>query len=128
MTLTQCQKWYGFDRHMIIDTKEGCSVQLEIPNDTGLAWGEDFRLKYKRRFEADALLFALWVDTDQRGKGRGLKMMLAAEDAARRLGCKTIALTHDIREAPLWVRDWYGRRGYETKRMGRFEWLMVKQL
>lgn len=128
MTHTQHQHWYGFDRHMIIDTQDGCSVQLEIPNDTGRAWGEDFHVKFKQRYEADALLFALWVDNTKRRKGRGLKMMLAAEDKARRLGCKTIALTHDIREAPEWVRDWYERRGYETKRFSRFECTMVKQL
>ena len=128
MIHTQHQHWYGFDRYIFIDTQEGCSVQLETPNDTGKAWGEDFHMKSRRRFEADALLCALWVDTARRGKGCGLKMMLAAEDKARRLGCKAIALTHDIREAPEWTRKWYRRRGYETKKMGRFEWLMVKSL
>lgn len=52
----------------------------------------------------------LWVDEHLRGRGLGHKLMIAAEDEARRQQCRLLmGLTYDVLTA-----DFYDRLGYQT--------------
>lgn len=119
--MIQQQHWYGVDRILITDEEHNASVQLDI-----FQQGKD-----EGRFEeyqADCLVWALWVSKGNRKKGVATRLLEAAEKRAASHGCKSIALTHDNRDTPEWVMRWYERRGYKEKAFGRHTSLMVKQL
>jgi GNAT superfamily N-acetyltransferase len=72
----------------------------------------------------------LWVDESVRGDGLGTALLLAAEEEARRRGCRTIGLmTHEF-QAP----DFYPRFGFEVlgaaadQPVGYREFLLQKRL
>jgi GNAT superfamily N-acetyltransferase len=68
----------------------------------------------------------LVADPGQRGRGVGRVLVAAAEDWARRQGCRTMRLelltprgwTHPSKE---FLRGWYTRLGYVPQRTERFE-------
>lgn len=118
--MIQKQHWRELDRVIITDEASNAIVQLDI-----------FRKDDKDRreiYEADCLLWSLWVSPPYQGRGTGERLMALAENMAREEGCKSVALEWDERDSEEWVRDWYKRRGYEVRAFGRFNLLMVKQL
>lgn len=119
--MIQKQHWFGVDRLLIVDEINKASVQVDI-----FQKGKD--QGRSEECQADALVWALWVDKAFRRNGAGRRMMEWAEKYATAFGCKTLALHHDNREASEWVARWYERLGYEEKEFGRHTSLMVKQL
>lgn len=119
--MIQKQHWFGVDRLLITDENCNASVLVDI-----FPKGKD--QGRSERYNADGLLWALWVDKAFRRNGAGKRLVETAEKYAAALGCKSLALEHDNREAPSWVKHWYERLGYEEKEFGRHQSLLVKQL
>ena len=119
--MVQLQHWFGVDRVVLTDEQKSASVLLDIfPKGKDQGRSESYH--------ADGLLWALWVDKPFRKEGVGRYMIEEAEKYAIMYGCKSLALEHDDREAPSWVKRWYERLGYEVKEFGRHSSLLVKQL
>lgn len=117
--MIQEQKWLFGKRYLFVDPKQRGSVMVETYKDE----------KIQEKIEgADAFLCALWVDKIYRKQGVAKSLMELAESYAKLKGIKTLALEHDDREAPKWVREWYERREYDTKAFGRHNCLMIKDL
>lgn len=114
------QQWYKERRALIIDTENLSMVQVSVPD----ADSDDNRIEGK----ADALIYSLWVDEFARRRGVGRKLLEMAEREARRMGCKTVCLEWNWREAPEWVRRWYNRMGYSGQREPNNVWLLTKKL
>ena len=66
---------------------------------------------------AGAFIWGLFVGAKHRRCGVGKKLLGRAEDAARWLGQRVVALEWE-RPTPQWVYDWYVRSGYEEKEFG----------
>lgn len=114
----QHQNWLGFDRALI--TTEGASVILDMyPHD---------RYKQIHNGNSDCYLWSLWVEEEYRGKGIAGQLIAEAERYAALHGCKVIALEHDSREAPNWVRKWYNRLGFQGAVKTDHSVLMTKKL
>lgn len=122
----QHQHWKGTcDRILIADFRGHGTVQVDIPNTP----------EGRKKLKADAFLWALWIDEGKdlynepyRRRGEATILMKAAEDEAKKKGCKSIALEWSLKESPYWVHDWYERLGYEDKEFGNGCALMVKEL
>lgn len=120
--MLQIQDWdnpKGYKRILITDGAHQASIQI----DTLVTW--EAKVRYAG---ADALIYALWVNTPYRGQGRGRALLKRAERMAKEFGCKVVALTWDEKEAPRWVLDWYLRQGYNDKQFGRGCALLVKDI
>ena len=118
--MIQIQTWMDSRRILVVDELGHGSVQVCIPN----ADVEDNRFQGK----ADALVYALWTDEKFRGRGVARRLLEAAEREARSLGCRSICLEWDGREADGWTFGWYERLGYEEMEFSFRYSLMVKKL
>lgn len=118
--MIQIQQWYDAKRILVVDERHHGSVQVCIPAPDY----EDSKLSGK----ADALIYALWVDEPYRRQGSARLMLEAAEHEAKKLGCKSVCLEWDNREAKEWTLHWYERVGYKEIEFGRHKSLLVKHL
>lgn len=118
--MIQYQQWYKESRVLITDLLHHGSVQVGIPDNDY----EGNRIEGK----ADAIIYALWVDELYRKHGAARELLKKAEREAKRMGCKTICLEWDNREAEEWTLKWYKRLGYSEKEFGRYSSLLVKEL
>lgn len=118
--MIQYQQWYKESRVLITDLLHHGSVQVGIPDNDY----EGNRIEGK----ADAIIYALWVDEPYRKHGAARELLKKAEHEAKRMGCKTICLEWDNREAEEWTLKWYKRLGYSEKEFGRYSSLLVKEL
>jgi GNAT superfamily N-acetyltransferase len=114
------QKWYQEHRILIVNGLRYGSVQVSIPDKNA----DDNRIDGK----ADALIYALWVDEPYRKQGVARKLLETAEREAKQMGCKTVCLEWDCREAPEWTRRRYNRMGYSGQRESNNVWLLTKNL
>lgn len=118
--MIQYQQWYKESRVLITDLLHHGSVQVGIPDNDY----EGNRIEGK----ADAIIYALWVDERYRKHGAARELLKKAEREAKRMGCRTICLEWDNREAEEWTLKWYERLGYNEKEFGRYSSLLVKEL
>lgn len=114
------QQWYQEHRILIVDGIHCSSVQVSIPDKDA----DDNRIEGK----ADALIYALWVDEPYRKQGVARKLLEKAERQAKQMGCKSVCLEWDRREAEEWTLRWYERLGYHEKDLRRYGSLLVKEL
>ncbi len=119
--MIQEQHWYGVDRVLITDEEYDASVQLDI-----FPKGKDEGRS--EHYNADCLVWGLWVDKNYRGLEVGEQLMSAAITNAKLHDCKSIAIEYDNRDTPEWVKNWYERMGFKEVAFGRHSSLMVKQL
>lgn len=77
---------------------------------------------------ADGLIWNLWIDDYLRGEDYGNKLLEEAEQAAREMGCKTIALEWSRFESPEWVLQWYLRHGYKEYGFNDYSTMLTKKL
>lgn len=116
--MIQHQKWYFTDRILITDDINNASVQVEVFKCQEL----------KDMYKADALIYALYVDKDNRKRGIGKALLKKAEQLARDNHCRVVALEWHEQEAPRWTLEWYLRQGYNDIQFGRGCALLVKDL
>ncbi len=102
--MIQEQKWKGFKRILYVPKCNSASVQLDIP---------DADSPTKASIQADAFIYALWVDKKNRQQHIGRQMLKRIEAIAKNKGCKSVSLEWEQGEAPEWVLEWYLRCGYE---------------
>ena len=107
-----------------IDDARLLSIMLKRPDGElyaglhGHSWGRTCQIKL------------LWVAEQERGRGLGTALLVAAEAEARRRGCKQIMLATHSFQAP----DFYAKHGFEPvaeladNPIGHSDILMVKRL
>ena len=96
------QDWHHTQRIILVSDKGSVLVDIyTTPDDYG----------------ARAFIWGLYVNMEHRQNGIGGQLLARAEEAARKLGHNIVALEWE-RPTPLWVYDWYVRRGYDEKEFG----------
>ncbi len=113
--MIQRQLWKDETRILITDEQNYGSVQVSIP-----CYDSDILNK------ADALIYALYVDTGYREHGIGCKLLKLAEQQAKLEGVKVIGIEFDKEESESFVLDWYFRSGY--KPVSKRSKLLIKKL
>ena len=78
--------------------------------------------------DGEALVWNLYVDMEERGRGLARRLMDEAKKVAKHLGAHTCALEWSIEESPYWVFDWYTRLGYDEKEFGNGYALMKLEI
>lgn len=78
--------------------------------------------------DKDAYLYNLNVRPEYRRKGMASRLMDEAEEWCRERGWEWIILGWWSSEAPRWVLEWYGRRGYDKLRGRKGAVFMQKKL
>lgn len=113
--MIQHQKWKDEIRILIIDEQNRGSVQIAIPcyecNISG---------------KADALIYALYVDSICRRKGIATKLLQLAEHQIKLNGLQIAGIEFDKEESESFVLDWYFRSGY--KPFKKKSNLLIKEL
>lgn len=113
--MIQYQKWKDEVRILITDEQNFGSVQISIPC-------YDCKITGK----ADALIYALYVDTACRRKGVAKHLLQLAEQQAKLNGVQVIGIEFDKEESESFVLDWYLRKGY--KPFSKRSKLLIKEL
>lgn len=113
--MIQKQTWKDEIRILITDEQNYGSVQVSIPC-------YDSKISGK----ADALIYALYVDTTYRRKGVAKHLLQLAEQQAKLNGVKVIGIEFDKEESESFVLDWYFRSGY--KPASKRSKLLIKKL
>lgn len=113
--MIQYQKWKDEIRILITDEQNYGSVQVSIPCYNSKISGK-----------ADALIYALYVDSGYRRKGVAKRLLQIAEQQAKLSGVKIIGLGFNKDESDRFVLDWYLRSGY--KQFDKKSNLLIKKL
>lgn len=113
--MIQKQTWKDEIRILITDEQNYGSVQVSIPC-------YDSKISGK----ADALIYALYVDSGCRERGIATKLLQSAERQAKLNGVQTIGIEFDKDESDIFVLNWYLRSGY--KPFGKESNLLIKEL
>ena len=113
--MIQYQKWKDEIRILITDEQNHGSVQVSIPCYNSKISGK-----------ADALIYALYVDTACRKQGVATKLLQSAEHQAKLNGVQVICLEFDKEESESFVLNWYLKNGY--KPFSKRSKLLIKQL
>lgn len=113
--MIQRQIWKDEIRILITDEQNYGSVQVSIPC-------YDSKISGK----ADALIYALYVDSAYREQGVATKLLQSAEQQAKLNGVQVIGIEFDKEESESFVFDWYLRKGY--KPFSRRSKLLIKEL
>lgn len=113
--MIQYQKWKDEIRILITDEQNHGSVQVSIPC-------YDSKISGK----ADALIYALYVDSAYREQGVATKLLLSAEQQAKLSGIKTIGIEFNKEESESFVLNWYLKNGY--KPFSKRSKLLIKEL
>lgn len=113
--MIQRQIWKDEIRILITDEQNHGSVQIAIP-----------RYECNISGKADALIYALYVDTAYRKQGVATKLLQSAEHQAKLNGVQVICLEFDKEESERFVLNWYLKNGY--KPFNRTSKLLIKKL
>lgn len=100
--MIQKQIWKDEIRILITDEENLGSVQIRIPLYNSNIFGK-----------ADALIYALFVDSIYRRRGVAKRLLRLAEQLAKLNGIKTIGLEFNKDESESFVLDWYLKNGYK---------------
>lgn len=117
--MIQYQHWADSTQILITDEQHHGSVQAFIP-----VYTKDKPVDG----QADALIYALWVDEDYRGREVGKVLLEAAERELINFGVESVAISFDGRDSPQWVLQWYQRLGYEEVAVGHQCSTLIKHL
>lgn len=113
--MIQKQTWKDEVRILITDEQNFGSVQISIPCYDCWITGK-----------ADALIYALYVDSGCREQGVATKLLQSAEQQAKLNGVQVIGMEFDKEESENFVLDWYFRSGY--KPFSKRSKLLIKKL
>lgn len=113
---TQRQEWGDYDRYLFATDSAYGSIQLDVSDIPDA------------NTNADAYVYALWVNKEQRKKGIATALLKRAEEKAKQCGCKRIALYWDRRESERYVLNWYKRQGYREHGFNEYQVFLVKDL
>ena len=119
--MIQIQDWELSQKIIVVDEINHGTVQVEVPKPG----------TYKDEYyqHTDCAIYNLWVDEKYRKHGTARLLMEAAEQEAKKLGCKSVQLEWDNIGSKPFVLEWYKRLGYRV--MARNEngrLLLVKEL
>lgn len=113
--MIQKQTWKDEVRILITDEQNFGSVQISIPC-------YDCRITGK----ADALIYALYVDSGCREQGVATKLLQSAEQQAKLNGVQVIGIEFNKEESESFVLTWYLKNGY--KPFSERSKLLIKKL
>lgn len=113
--MIQKQTWKDEVRILITDEQNFGSVQISIPC-------YDCRITGK----ADALIYALYVESGCREQGVATKLLQSAEQQAKLNGVQVIGIEFNKEESESFVLTWYLKNGY--KPFSKRSKLLIKKL
>lgn len=113
--MIQYQNWKDEIRILITDEQNHGSVQVSIPSYVSKISGK-----------ADALIYALYVDTAYRRKGVAKQLLKLAEQQAKLSGIRIIGIEFNKEESESFVLNWYLKNGY--KPFSKRSKLLIKEL
>nr|DAI24107.1 MAG TPA: acetyltransferase domain containing protein [Caudoviricetes sp.]DAQ40615.1 MAG TPA: acetyltransferase domain containing protein [Caudoviricetes sp.] len=113
--MIQRQIWKDEIRILITDEQNHGSVQISIP-----------RYECNISGKADALIYALYVDSSYRRKGIATKLLWLAERQIKLSGLQIAGIEFDKEESESFVLAWYLKNGY--KPFSKRSKLLIKEL